>query len=210
LYTERIDYLLKDIKRGIHMQGKRGRPRNIETQNTILSVSYGLLLEIGFEAVTVEKIADLAKVSKATIYKWWPNKAAVVMDGFLSAVSARLPVPDTGSVFQNILEHATNMARFMNSREGSIFLQIIGEGQVDSALAEAYQTRYIQPRRLEVHGIMDQGIRRGELNKNLDIGLCTDLIYGPIFYRLLVTGDMLDDNYVKQLVTQAFEGIRST
>ncbi|MBP1989395.1 TetR/AcrR family transcriptional regulator [Paenibacillus eucommiae] len=192
------------------MQGKRGRPRNIETQNSILSSSYDLLLEIGFGAVTVEKIADRAKVSKATIYKWWPNKAAVVMDGFLSAASARLPVPDTGSVFQDTLEHASNMALFMTSREGSLFLEIIGEGQVDSALAEAYRTRYIQPRRLEVYGIMDQGIRRGELRKNLDIGLCTDLIYGPIFYRLLVTGDLLDSNYVRQLVTQVFEGIRST
>lgn len=192
------------------MQAKRGRPRNMETKKTILSASYDLLLEIGFGAVTVEKIADLAKVSKATIYKWWPNKAAVVMDGFLSAASARLPVPDTGSAFQNILEHATNMARFMNTREGSIFLEIIGEGQGDLALAEAYRTRYVQPRRLEVQGIMDQGINRGEVKRNLDIGLCTDLIYGPIFYRLLVTGDMVDDDYVKQLVTQVFEGIRST
>ncbi|MCL6602805.1 MAG: TetR/AcrR family transcriptional regulator [Paenibacillus sp.] len=192
------------------MQGKRGRPRNIETQNTILSASYDLLLEVGFGAVTVEKIAELAKVSKATIYKWWPNKAAVVMDGFLSAASARLPVPDTGSVFQNTLEHATNLGRFMTTREGSIFLEIIGEGQGDPALAEAFRTRYIQPRRLEVHGILSQGIMRGELKDNLDIALCTDLIYGPIFYRLLVTGDTLDDNYVSQLVTQVFEGVRST
>lgn len=190
------------------MQGKRGRPRNVETQNSILSASYDLLLENGFGAVTVEKIADRAKVSKATIYKWWPNKAAVVMDGYLSAAAARLPVPDTGSVFQDILEHATNLARFMITREGSIFLEIIGEGQDDSALAEAYRTRYIQPRRLEVRGILDRGLQRGEL-KNLDTALCTDLIYGPIFYRLLVTGDLIDDNYIRQLVTLAFEGMRS-
>ncbi|MFK7695170.1 TetR/AcrR family transcriptional regulator [Paenibacillus sp. HJGM_3] len=191
------------------MQGKRGRPRNMETQSSILSASYELLLESGFGAVTVEKIAERAQVSKATIYKWWPNKAAVVMDGFLSAATARLPVPDTGSVFQDILEHATNMAQFMISREGSIFLEIIGQGQVDSALAEAFRTRYIQPRRLEVRTIMNRGLERGELWKNLDIALCTDLIYGPIFYRLLVTGDPIGKNYVEQLVTQVFKGIRS-
>ncbi|WP_138753069.1 TetR/AcrR family transcriptional regulator [Paenibacillus sinopodophylli] len=191
------------------MQVKRGRPRNMETQNAILTTSYDLLLEAGFGSVTVEKIAERAKVSKATIYKWWPNKAAVVMDGFLSAASARLPVPDTGSVFQDVLEHATNMARFMHTREGSIFLQIIGEGQVDSALAEAYRTRYIQPRRQEVNDILEQGNLRGELKKNIDIALCIDLIYGPIFYRLLVTGDSPDDHYVRQLVTQVIDGIRS-
>lgn len=184
------------------MHGKRGRPRNMETQSSILSASYELLLESGFGAVTVEKIAERAQVSKATIYKWWPNKAAVVMDGFLSAAAARLPVPDTGSVFQDILQHATNMALFMISREGSIFLEIIGEGQVDSALAETFRIRYIQPRRLEVRNIMNRGLQRGELEKSLDISLCTDLIYGPIFYRLLVTGDPIDKKYVEQLVTQ--------
>lgn len=191
------------------MQGKRGRPRNVETQSSILTASYELLLESGFGAVTVEKIAERAQVSKATIYKWWPNKAAVVMDGFLSAAAARLPVPDTGSVFQDILEHATNMAQFMISREGSIFLEIIGEGQVDSGLAEAFRTRYIQPRRMEVRTVLNRGLQRGELDKDLDIALCTDLIYGPIFYRLLVTGDRVDKSYVEQLVTHVFTGIRS-
>lgn len=190
------------------MQGKRGRPRNVETQSSILTASYELLLESGFGAVTVEKIAERAQVSKATIYKWWPNKAAVVMDGFLSAAAARLPVPDTGSVFQDILEHATNMAQFMISREGSIFLEIIGEGQVDSGLAEAFRTRYIQPRRMEVRTILNRGLQRGELDKDLDIALCTDLIYGPIFYRLLVTGDRVDKSYVERLVTHVFTGIR--
>lgn len=192
------------------MQGKKGRPRNMETQSSILSASYELLLESGFGAVTVEKIAERAQVSKATIYKWWPNKAAVVIDGFLSAATARLPVPDTGSVFDDILEHAANMTRFMTSREGSIFLEIIGEGQVDSALAEAFRTRYIQPRRLEVRNIMNRGLQRGELEQNLDIALCTDLIYGPIFYRLLVTGDPIDKKYVEQIITHVFNGIRST
>ena len=190
------------------MQGKRGRPRNVEAQSSILSASYDLLLENGFGAVTVDKIAERAQVSKATIYKWWPNKAAVVMDGFLSAASAKLPVPDTGSVFQDILEHATNMARFMTSQEGSIFLEIIGEGQVDSALAEAFRSRYIQPRRLEVRSIMDRGIQREELKQHVDIALCTDLIYGPIFYRLLVTGDRVDEHYVEQLVTHVLASIR--
>lgn len=190
------------------MQGKRGRPRNVETQNSILTAAYDLLLEIGFGAVTVDKIADRAGVSKATIYKWWPNKAAVVMDGFLSAATTRLPVPDTGSVFNDILVHATNLARFLTSREGKIITELIGEGQFDSGLAQEYQVRYFQPRRLEARQLMERGVKRGELKQNLDFGLSTDLIYGPIFYRLLVTGEQLDDSYVQDLVINAFEGIR--
>lgn len=192
------------------MNGKRGRPRNVEAQKSILSASYELLLENGFQAVTVDKIAERAQVSKATIYKWWPNKAAVVMDGFLHAATARLPVPDTGSAFNDILIHATNLAGFLISREGTIITELLGEGQFDSGLAEAYRTRFFHPRRLEARSLLEKGVQRRELKKNLDIGICIDLIYGPIFYRLLVTGEPIDGSYVRQLVESAFEGIRST
>jgi transcriptional regulator with XRE-family HTH domain len=192
----------------IKVNGKRGRPRNVEAQKSILSASYELLLENGFQFVTVDKIAERAQVSKATIYKWWPNKAAVVMDGFLYAASKRLSVPDTGSAYNDILIHATNLTRFLTSKEGTIITQLLGEGQFDSGLADAYRDRYFRPRRLEARSLLEKGIDRGELKKNLNIDICIDLIYGPIFYRLLVTGQTLDEPYVQQLVLNAFEGIR--
>jgi len=192
------------------MNGKRGRPRNLEAQKSILSASYDLLLENGFQALTVDKIAKYAQVSKATIYKWWPNKASVVMDGFLYAASERLPVPDTGSAYNDILTHATNLTIFLTSREGTIITQLLGEGQFDSGLADAYRARYFQPRRLEAKSLLEKGIQRGELKKSIDIDICIDLIYGPIFYRLLVTGEPLDESYVRQLILNAFEGIRSS
>lgn len=191
------------------MDGKRGRPRNLEAQKSILSASYDLLLENGFQAVTVDKIAECAQVSKATIYKWWPNKAAVIMDGFLYAASERLPVPDTGSAYDDILIHATNLTKFLTSREGTIIKQLLGEGQFDSGLADAYRDRYFRPRRLEARSLLEKGVQRGELKKNIDIDICIDLIYGPIFYRLLVTGEPLDQSYVQQLIVNAFEGIRT-
>ncbi|WP_440119647.1 TetR/AcrR family transcriptional regulator [Paenibacillus sp. QZ-Y1] len=191
------------------MTAKRGRPRNMETQNAILAASYELLLEHGFGAITVEKIAERAQVSKATIYKWWPNKGAVIMDGYMSAATARLPVPDTGSVFEDVRIHASNLVHFLTSREGKVITQIIGEGQSDPGLAEEYRTRYIQPRRREAWGIIEKGLTRGELKKDCDIGLCIDLVYGPIFYRMLVTGEPMDAEYVQRLLTSLFNGIQS-
>lgn len=191
------------------MNTKRGRPRNLATQQSILQASYDLLLESGFGAVTVEKIAERAGVSKATIYKWWPNKAAVVIDGFLSAANDRLPLPDTGSSFDDLFVHAFSLVRFLTSREGQVILELVGEGQFDPGLAEAYRTRYFQPRRLEARQLLERGVRRGELSSGLDIGLGIDLIYGPIFYRLILTGETLDESYVRSLVTRAFEGMKS-
>ncbi|CAN7220478.1 TetR/AcrR family transcriptional regulator [Paenibacillus sp. LjRoot56] len=190
------------------MSSKRGRPRDPNTQKSILVASYELLLLHGFKGVTVEKIAEHAGVSKTTIYKWWPNKAAVVMDGFLDAATDRLPVPDSGKVFEDVLIHATNLCRFMVSQEGHIIAALIGEGQVDPILMEACRTRYILPRRSEALTILHKGIERGELRQELDLAICVDLIYGPLFYRLLVTGEPLHDTFVKQLVEAAFYGLK--
>ncbi|OKP83611.1 TetR family transcriptional regulator [Paenibacillus helianthi] len=191
------------------MDKKRGRPRNNEAEASILAASYDLLLEAGFGAVTVEKIAERAKVSKATIYKWWPNKAAVVLDGYLSAASARLPVPDTGSVQEDIRIHATNLAVFLCSREGRVITELIGEAQFDAGLAEANRTRFFAPRRQEARELLERGVARGELKKDLDVNYSIDLMYGPIFYRLLITGDMLNGEFVEKLLALAFEGIRA-
>ncbi|WP_342424239.1 TetR/AcrR family transcriptional regulator [Paenibacillus sp. FSL E2-0178] len=191
------------------MDKKRGRPRNTEAKNAILNASYDLLLEMGFGAVTVEKIAEQAQVSKATIYKWWPNKAAVVMDGYLFAATARLPIPDSGSVKEDLLIHAGNLAMFLSSREGKVITELIGEGQFDAGLAEAYRSRYFGPRRQEAWQLLERGVARGELKQELDIGSCIDLIYGPIFYRLLLTGDELNEESVRKLVLLALEGIQA-
>lgn len=190
------------------MEKKKGRPRNVATEKAILAASYDLLLENGFGTITVEKIAERAKVSKATIYKWWPNKAAVVMDGFLSAAMSRLPVPDTGSVINDIVIQVSNLARFLTSREGKVINELIAEGQFDLKLAEEYRSRYFNPRRLDSRRILERGVQRGELKKDLDLELCIDLIYGPLFYRLLVTGEKLDESFIRVLIHYAFEGIQ--
>ncbi|MBO7745400.1 TetR/AcrR family transcriptional regulator [Paenibacillus sp. MWE-103] len=189
---------------------KRGRPRNRAAQQAILLASYELLLQEGFKNVTVEKIAERAGVSKATIYKWWPNKAAVVMDGFLNAAAQRMPVPDTGSVLEDVRLHAANLCRFMVSPEGAIIAALIGEAQVDAVLAEAIRSRYICPRREEAAAIIKRGADRGELGGGLDPALGVDVVYGPLFYRLLVTGEPLDEAAVARLVEAAFGGLAAS
>ncbi len=87
--------------------------------------------------------------------------------------------------------------------------EIIGQGQMDAALAEAYRTRYIMPRRLEAIQLLERGVQRGELKESLDKELSVDMLYGPIFYRLLVTGEPIDDFYVRSVVDEVFKGFWS-
>ena len=190
------------------MEKKLGRPRSEKTKADILTASYDLLIENGFGAVTVEKIAERAGVSKATIYKWWPNKAAVVMDGFLNATNVKLPIPDTGSTIDDMFIQVNNFVEFLMSRKGNVIAEIIAEGQFDAKLADIYRKAYFKPRRSISKQILERGISRGELRKDLNIELSIDLIWGPVFYRLLITGEVLDDIFVRNLINYVFEGIK--
>ncbi len=190
------------------MEKKLGRPRSEKTKNAILSAAYDLLLENGFGAVTIDKIAERAGVSKATIYKWWPNKAAVIIDAFFDAAVVRLQVPDTGSTIDDMIIQVNNLAKFLTSREGRVINEIIAEGQFDQKLAETYRTIYFKPRRLDSRYILERGISRGELKEDLDIELVIDLIFGPLFYRLLITGDEVDEAFIKSIINYVFEGIK--
>ncbi len=132
---------------------------------------------------------------------------STIFDAFLSAAISKLPVPDAGSVFDDILMQASNLAKFLYSPEGKVINEFIAGGQFDPKLAEEYRLWYFRPRRLESRRILERGIQRGEIKKDLDLELCIDLLYGPLFYRLLVTGETVDGAVLKVLIQYAFEGI---
>lgn len=189
------------------MEKKVGRPRSEETKKLILSTAYQMLLEIGFKAVTVDGIALKSGVSKATIYKWWPNKAAVVLDGFFDASEMLLQIPDTGSAKEDIFIQVNNLAAFFTSSKGKIVTELIAEGQFDSNIASEYQKRYFQPRRLITRQILERGIQRNQVKKDIDIQLLIDIIYAPIFYRLMITGDKIDKGYIDMVLEQTLKEV---
>lgn len=191
------------------MDKKIGRPRSEETRKSILSAAYELLLENGFKAVTVDGIAERSGVSKATIYKWWPNKASVVLDGFFEATEVMLQVPDTGSVKEDVFIQANKLAAFLTSHKGRVITELIAEGQSDKNIADEYRERYFYPRRLISKNIFERGIQRGELRNDLDIELSIDLIFAPLFYRLLITDKPLDSVYIKELISYTFKGLEA-
>jgi hypothetical protein len=107
-----------------------------------------------------------------------------------------------------MLIQVNNFVKFLMSKEGIVITEIIAEGQSDPKLAETYRTIYFKPRRDISKQILERGISRGELRKDLNVELSIDLIWGPVFYRLLVTGETIDSTFVENLINYAFEGIQ--
>ena len=184
-----------------------GRPRSERARRAILQAANKLLEDEGFAAMTVEAIAQRAGVSKATVYRWWPNKAAVVMDGFLSTVSSEVPFPHTGHAREDLRLHMRRLTEAFSGKIGRTVAALIAEGQANPELAEALRSRWLSVRRAEAREILELGIERGELRGDLDPEVAVDVLYGPIYYRLLVDHAPLDDNFADALAGHIFAGL---
>lgn len=149
----------------------------------------------------MEAIAARAGVGKATIYRWWPNKAAVVMDAFLAETTPQMPFPRTGSAREDLTRQIGSVIRlFSEPSVAGPFVALITEAAHDPQLAEALRGRFIAARRAAAREVFTEGIRRGELGSELDIDVAIDALYGALYYRLLVSGEPLTSRYAQALV----------
>ena len=186
-----------------------GRPRSEGARRAILRAAGELLERDGFPAVTVEAIAARAGVSKTTVYRWWPNKAAVVMDGFLSAVSSELPFPRTGSARRDLTLHMRALVGALGGGRGRTVAALIAEAQHDPELAGALRSRWLSVRRAQIRGILERGIADGELREDLDLEVAVDALYGPIYYRLLAGHLPLGEGFADALAEHVFAGLEA-
>lgn len=190
--------------------GKRppGRPRSEEARQAILSSTLKLLAENGFSDFTMEGVADRAAVGKATLYRWWPNKGALIADAFAGSTTRRLRFPDTGSVYTDMSRQMRQLVKVFRSPRGRIVSAILAAGQSDKELISAFRERFLWPRRHEAYATLRRGILRGELRKDADLDLLLDSLYGPIYMRFLIRHDRLTPEFVDHLCALVLRGAR--
>ena len=171
--------------------GKRppGRPRSEQARQAILRSTLKLLGKNGFSDFKIEELAARASVGKATVYRWWPNKGALIADAFASSTTRKLSFPDTGSVYTDMSQQMRQLIKVFRSRRGRIVSAILAAGQSDKDLIEAFRERFLWPRRREAYATLRRGIPRGELRKDIDPDLLLDSLYGPIYMRFLIQHD---------------------
>jgi len=183
-----------------------GRPRSEHARQAILRSTLKLLQQSGFPELTVEAIAADAGVGKATVYRWWPNKGALVVDAFASSTEDKLHFPDTGSVYKDVSLQMKQVIGIFRSRRGRIVAALLGAGQSDPELLEAFRERFLWPRRQEAYKTLRRGIERGELPENLDLDLVLDILYGSIYMRFLIRHGDLSESYVSEVCRVVLDG----
>jgi AcrR family transcriptional regulator len=188
-------------------QTKPGRPRSEQSRSAVVRATSELLHEIGLRAMTTEQIAARSGSSKATIYKWWPNKYAVAVDAFFSEMQADSPDPDTGSARQDFTIWLRGLCHFYTGPTGKVFAQLVGEAQFDPDVADELRDGLIRSRRAVLETIWDRGVARGELRPDVDRDVAIDLIIGPALYRLMTGRAALDEAAADAIVDAAVRGL---
>lgn len=195
---------MRTEERALPTAPRRSRQSSAEARDKALAATAELLAEGGFQAVTMEAVAARSGVAKTTLYRWWPNRAAVA----LACVSARMaPIGDggpAGSYRERFQRQLKATIRLLNSAEGQAITALIGAKQTDPLLAEAYSEQIARPRRAQTRMLLQQAIRAGEVAAGTDPDLFLDAIYGPLYYRKVVSGELVTDAFIDRIVDAAF------
>ena len=195
---------------GYRKNGERppGRPRSEQARQAILHSTLRLLERKGFSDFKIEEVADHAEVGKTTVYRWWPNKGALIADAFASSTTSKLHFPDTGSVYTDMSQQMRQLVKIFRSRHGRIVSAILAAGQSDKDLIQAFRERFLWPRRREAYRTLRRAIVRGELRMDTDLDLLLDSLYGPIYMRFLLQHDRLTPEFVEHLCALVLRGAR--
>lgn len=191
--------------RGSNGGASAGRPRSEVAHQAILDATLELLTEVGFSALTVEGVAQRAGVGKATIYRRWPSKLPLVVDAF-----RELPAftdVDTGTLAGDLKAMLTEYLRsFLATPLVTVYPSLAAERRHNPELGELLDP-LLRDRRRPLGAALRRAVERGELARDLDLDLASDLIVGPIAVRLFFTGGKVGPRMVGPMVELALQGI---
>ncbi len=184
---------------------RTGRPRSAAADAAIHQAAFELLRDGGFEALSMGAIAERAGVSKATLYRRYASPAEVAL-GLVAVLDAEaVPVPDTGSVREDLLAVAKGLVRLLKrSAFGEIVAGLVGAAAVDDDLRSA-TTRYLERRRVVVEDAIRRGILRGELPPDTEPRFVLDLLLGPFYFRHLISHDPLSNAFAERVCDSALK-----
>lgn len=184
-----------------------GRPRSESSKIAILNATIDLLEKSGYSTLTIEAIAAHAGVGKATIYRWWANKSFLVFDAFLMSTETHIYFLEKTSIRENFRQQLHTLANILNGTLGRTMIALVAESGEDSELAKAFYTNYLNPRREDAKMILERAIAQGEIQSTINIDVASDMLYGPIYFRILIYKKKVDAEFIDTLVDQVMKGI---
>lgn len=190
-------------------KSQAGRPRSEPSRMAILDATRKLLTREPLPKLSIEAIAKKAGVGKTTIYRWWPNKAAVAMEAFLEQPGIQVIVPTTANASEGIARQLESLVRQLRGQNGRIIAGIIAESQGDASVLDLLYEKFLKLRVDTLYELVDQGIRSGEFKRGLDASIAIDMMLGPLFLRVLSGEHGIDAHFAENYPQQALLALQA-
>jgi AcrR family transcriptional regulator len=197
----------KVVKRPLLAPRPRGRPRSEVARQAILEAARALLAEGGPGAITMEAVATRAGVGKPTVYRWWPDRHAVAMAALMEDDQVDPVAARRRSAILALRDQLRAIAQRFATATGRHVTSMIAASDRDSELSKAFRNHFVLARRAEGKGLLARAIADQELRADLDIEVALDLLYGPLFFRLLLGHAPLDEAFTDQVLAEVLRGL---
>ncbi len=178
----------------------RGRPRDPRTRAAILVAARGLLERGGLTAVTIEAIAQQASVSRPTIYRYWPNAPAVAMAAFLETTGAANAARAHSSALAAFRAQLHALADAFAAPTGRSVAAMVAAAQSETELAKAFRNEFIARNRDAARTLLERCIAEKTMAVPEDMDVTLDLVFGPLFYRLLMGHAPITRSFADRLI----------
>lgn len=182
---------------------KKGRPRSEKSKNAILKATNSLLLHKSVQELSIEAIAKKAKVGKTTIYRWWPNKTAVVMDALINQPGMQTPLPTPKNNTDAIVMQLEKLIRLLQSKNGETIAQLFSEAQASEESQQIFENSFLGPLTDAIEFSIAEGQKDGEFKKGISTKMAVDILCGPIFFRLMVHPADFNDAFQSEYPVEA-------
>jgi AcrR family transcriptional regulator len=203
---DHLDELIAREAPGPRPAGRPGRPRSDRARRDICDAFKHLLMEEGFANLRMEHVAARAGVGKATIYRHWPSRQALANEVLLELAVPFLVVPDMGDTRAELLATVLAPLRALTESDfGPVIRALLSEIARDPELGDPFRSSVVQARRAEVARVIARGIRRGDLRPDVHPDVATEMLIGPLYFRLMF-GGQLDEAFAETIVDEVLQG----
>lgn len=181
--------------------------RSEQSRQAILTAAADLCVEVGFAATTIEAIAARAGVGKQTIYRWWPSKAAVLLEHMQRARRASAEFPDTGDLWVDLLTQTAAVEALFASHFGAVWRGLLIAAQSDDVAADGVRAM-LEQAIADAKARLATAQASGELRADADLDMAVEIIYGPLYHAWLLRARPLPKGYMKEILTLVFGGLK--
>lgn len=186
---------------------KRGRPRSEVARAAILRAAHDMLVTDGLGRLTIEAVAERAHVGKPTIYRYWKNAQELAMAALMAGEPGTTPAAPAGRTGEQLYRQMDNLLAVFASPRGRQIALTIAAAEPDSEMAKAFRTRVMLEQREEGRMILTEAAARGEIRTGADMETVLDMLYAPVFYRLLVGHLPLTEEFGRAVVDNVLRAL---